>query len=97
MFYRGQKVVCVREAEDVPPNCFGGKVGQIYTIRALLEDPIFGGVDGIWLEEIVNPNNPFWQDEWGLDIRRFRPAVNHKTDISVFKKMLVDANSKIPA
>jgi len=101
-FRIGQKVICVarhREWEaagtaNIP------EVGKVYTVRAL------GPTEGILLVEIVNDvpldysielltgervpptEDEFWQC-------RFRPLVDRKTDISIFKKILDEASLKV--
>ena len=95
-FYLGQKVVCVVK---VPPFSSCGEIcpeyGVIYTVRGLGHCPIAG--DGIYLEEIHNPpvacvggTMERYFENWG-----FRPAVERKTDISIFTAMLT--NQKVDA
>lgn len=93
-FKVGQKVVCV---DDV--FAFGWErivktpvKGQVYTIRQLLTFKACTGavVTTILLDEIVNPVRK-WDAgvmEAGFVPRRFRPVVQRKTDISIFKSLL---------
>jgi hypothetical protein len=81
MFYVGQKVVCVDD-EDAPTL----KLSAVYTVKAIRSRL---GVNrdgtltpGIFLQEVI----PILGIAY--DPRRFRPAVERKTDISIFQKML---------
>lgn len=82
-FYVGQKVVCV----DDSPSKWGDPSlltkGAIYTIRKVVMEG-----RGVWLDEVSHdrPDNIFgYEAFWAW---RFRPAVEKKTDISIFTKML---------
>lgn len=80
MFRIGQKVVCV---DDRPREFYQQPTllvkGQIYTIRGFTESPIDGA--GLLLEEIIINAKPFTNgQERGYLPRRFRPAVERKTD-----------------
>jgi hypothetical protein len=89
-FRVGQKVVCV----DADFSMYGGKAppnlpveGGTYTLRGSVTNGLC-----IWwrLGEISNPTR---DTELGImepafAARRFRPVVERKTDISIFKKML---------
>lgn len=84
-FRVGQKVVCVNDkfivrAEENPI------AGHIYTVRwvgqrntdfvpAMMLQEISGGLHSLGIE-------------YAFAIDRFRPVVERKTDISIFKKML---------
>ncbi len=100
-FYVGQKVVCV---DDEPggypgnaPNLAGLKSGAIYTVRALREHDHSGNM-GLLLCEIIRP---ILSDDCGREqpfyIRRFRPAVERKTDISIFTAMLTPKRQSVDA
>jgi hypothetical protein len=95
----GQKVVCIApHPEWEERGCRVPKVGGIYTVRGIDE------TDGLLLEEIINDpvacidaatgktlkacEDSFW-------LHRFRPLVEHKTDISIFKKMLCSPSEEI--
>jgi hypothetical protein len=100
MFRIGQKV-CIAPHPEWEANGVLNipKVGEVYTVRGL------GESEGILLEEIRNDPPPdysielltgeivpptedeFWQC-------RFRPLVERKTDISVFKKILDRVNTR---
>jgi hypothetical protein len=97
-FRVGQKVVCVEDRFsarcriDIPALPVKG---QTYTVRG-----VYGHANGqmIWLEEIANPLCVL-DDVGGAPIEpcwpscRFRPAVDRKTDISTFTKILDDVNA----
>ena len=97
MFRVGQKVVCVNaEGMKYGPRKWARlTTGQIYTVRALVD-----GMDEdgrLWpallLQEISNPIAPRGV-EYNYASCRFRPIVERKTDISVFKAMLTPAGRK---
>jgi hypothetical protein len=84
-FRVGQKVVCV----DASPAehgfvCFKWIVrGRVYTVRSLTP------YDGLLLEEVIDHTRPHLNGrERGFKSQRFRPIVERKTDISIFKAML---------
>jgi hypothetical protein len=87
MFRVGQKVVCVN-AEGTPELT----LNAIYTITAI--DPDAKDGIGVELAEVEPPGGYI---EWIYDIRRFRPIVERKTNISVFTEMLKTKKSKINA
>lgn len=102
-FVVGQKVVCVVDEWSKAgmmvllahgPHQFPKK-GCIYTIRNI--DVFPGGYIYLHFVEIVNPVISFDHGDWeqGWDHRRFRPLIERKTDISVFKAMLTPAG-RIP-
>jgi hypothetical protein len=91
-FHVGQKVVCV-DAQPNPralPTMDGLQEGQIYHIRWFGEmtHKTWGTFIGIRVQEIFR--QPAWAGDT-IDLpynaRRFRPLVEKKTDISIFKKM----------
>lgn len=88
-FRVGQKVVCV----DDTYSTIGGspsllKYGAVYTVAAV---GLYGGKHPhIDLREVPAPVPLAWEP------RRFRPAVENKTDISIFTKILDDASRKVP-
>lgn len=98
-FHIGQKVVCV---DDGPPEFNlrkeGLRRGAIYTVREVGLRSWFDGAPAVRLMEIIrgpkasetgdeDSDTPFWA-------HRFRPLIEHKTDISVFKKILADASKE---
>lgn len=89
-FYRGQKVMCI---DDKPRGYWATcevKRGEIYTIRAIdLHPDLFPNeYYGLYLEEIVLQPHARWPDwEPSFFIGRFRPLVEHETDISIFKML----------
>ena len=79
-FRIGQKVACVSEfeARDEP----WPQLGRIYTVEALT----MGATEaGLRLVEVPTINPYGWKRS------RFRPAVDRKTDISIFTNMLKKA------
>ena len=87
-FHVGQKVVCVKRGDwvdslDVPNRPV---TNGIYTVRAMADDGI-----GLYFEEIKNaPLNHiegFYEPAWWK--LHFRPIVERKTDISIFKQLLI--------
>ncbi len=101
MFSVGQKVVCVndKEFDDEAPNVIiigdmnGLKEGNIYTIREIFIDPVWGDAE-VKLEEIIRPDDSYTPSvgfyESGFHYSRFRPVVRRETDISIFKEILRD-------
>lgn len=93
-FQVGMKVVCVDDKfsggwDRIVKTPVKGKV---YTIRQLLTFKACTGqvVTTVLLEEIVNPVRQ-WDSglmEAGFVPRRFRPVVQRKTSIEIFKDML---------
>jgi hypothetical protein len=96
----GQKVVCVdaRKRARIPSINYERPQltkGAVYTIREL------DGCDGyhaVRLVEIVEPILDIWIDrgpsEPAWHSGRFRPIVERKTSIAIFKAMLTPAGKK---
>jgi hypothetical protein len=91
-FRVGQKVVCVKGPRR-HRNVNQPKVGEIYTIRLIYPSSLTGE-PGFLLEEIVNGLHPNGR-EYGFYADRFRPVVERKTDISIFKAMLTDKRQPV--
>lgn len=100
-FYVGQKVVCVEASPraDYTPwkvsifDMEGLTEGRIYTVRAV---SVQRGVSVIFVIEI----NRRWKvdgREQGYAAVRFRPIVERKTDISIFKAMLNPSKQEVSA
>jgi hypothetical protein len=92
-FRIGQKVVCIEEPQwpafsysDFPYTEFP-RMGGMYTIRWI--GPGKDETPCVLLREITNPDRG--SGEPTFYARRFRPAVERRTDISIFTKMLTDA------
>lgn len=89
MFYVGQKVICVRHPAKI--KAFFGEayphVGGVFTIREIFEAR---GGECLRLFEISNPPYPYVEGymECGFRTNFFRPVVERKTDISIFKALL---------
>lgn len=85
IFRIGQKVVCVKASgfRRVKPLT----KGAVYTVRDIGPEPNYKDLQWVLLEEVVNSSDPEL-GELAYDAVRFRPAVERKTDISAFKKML---------
>lgn len=112
MFHVGQKVVCVDD-DPGPDRIEGVRDGTIYvltgdldgltegvvyTIRDIVEYP-FDGQLMLYLCEIDRPPllGPSGLFETGFALRRFRPAIERKTDISIFTEILKPKHVKEPA
>ena len=90
MFYVGQKVVCIDNKPQQGDGWWSEEVpvpqeGEIYTIS------IPNYLDNTQSEvchilELLNP--------YGYLVIRFRPLVEKKTDISIFKALLTPINTK---
>lgn len=82
MFYVGQKVVCVDDS--LPANPWHRRhplvLKQIYIVESL-EGPYCIAIDN---------SRRAWQN-W-----RFRPLIEHKTDISIFTKLLTPTRESEP-
>lgn len=92
-FRVGQKVVCIHtfpQAEWTPEIAFPNK-DAVYTIRAIIAYP---AGEGALLREIKNPQVDTFAGfvEPAFTVRAFRPLVERKTDISIFKKMLAPSH-----
>lgn len=94
MFRVGQKVVCVEDKPmlvDIFPYRAAVGVnlikGNVYTIRGVVFD--LKGTLCVYLVEARSPLPPLSNGmERPYFATRFRPLVERKTDISIFKKML---------
>jgi hypothetical protein len=91
-FHVGQKVVCV--SDDFVGKCgeIFPVVGGAYTIRCF-DEPEPDGTTFIFLVEILNIADEYDDDDFGecsFATECFRPAVERKTDISIFTNMLKD-------
>jgi hypothetical protein len=99
-FHKGQRVICIApHPEWEQAGCVTPKVGEIYTVRR------YDDTDGLLLEEIVNDNGfdhtinmetgdivPPGEDSFIPD--RFRPLIERKTDISIFRRILDKTNCR---
>ncbi len=91
MFRVGQKVVCV-DASRLRARA-PLKKGAVYTVRWAGQRPT-DHEPGIMVEEFS-----CWHSrhhlEWSFRATRFRPVVDRPTDISIFTRMLTDADEKV--
>lgn len=93
-FHVGQKVVCISEFEESEAAKYFGValpiVNDVYTVRNLvLCDE---GELGLRVAEITNPEVTHrcgTYAEPAFSYRCFRPAVEKKTDISIFTDLLI--------
>lgn len=92
MFYVGQKVVCVNDVQgdfNLPGFNYHRTAiwdiveGEVYTVKELTTNEITGQPCVKFVELRDRIANCF-----GYNRGRFRPAVEKKTDISIFKAML---------
>ena len=88
-FRPGQKVVCISPTGVDSWRMINCPIkGNIYHVRGYRP----GTSSALWLVELVN--SPVGLDEPTFFDRRFRLVVEKKTDISIFTKLLNDANNK---
>ena len=98
-FRVGQKVVCVEMESLYPPGVVPLEqpiqpvVGSVYTVREIVTGKV-GGVPCLKLHEIpdhlikLKLNGELLLGDVVYDAVGFRPVVERKTDISVFRAML---------
>lgn len=91
-FQIGQRVVCICDDWQPSPALFGFAYpirARVYTIRGF--DP---HIDApfIWLEEIVNPCDGFFEPSWSVVC--FRPVIERKTSIASFTSLLTPSKPK---
>ncbi len=100
-FYVGQKVIfiddnwdyCMRTYKEYWPNL--PIKGCVYTIRQITDNgPLYD--HGLMLCEIHNPIKKFSTGigEGNFKAIRFKPLIERKTDISIFKEMLNPVKNK---
>ena len=102
MFYVGQKVVCIDNTPQPNSLDFGDGerplVGNIYTITFIFKDIATGSnVLCFHLAEIRRDNlsREMWDNEdIGYGAFRFKPLIEKKTDISIFKALINPVNHK---
>ena len=92
-FHVGQSVLCI---DDKAQITIAGekpvKSGETYTIRRIHPD-VRDGMHGLYLEEIVNPHNPFLDEENCYKSCRFRPI--QEQGMSILRAILADPKVKI--
>lgn len=88
-FHVGQKVVCVdgKPYSELTKGGWCPHTGGVYTIRSIFlwDEKPFLRLDEY--HDTGRPNGPWGEGGWNA--LRFRPVVQRKTDISVFKDMLI--------
>ena len=102
MFHIGQRVVCIHGVGCPSANEFLNvpEKGGIYTVRGFVSPDVgYERTPGMLLEEVVNPP---WEYKEGVfepsfHPYHFRPLVQHKSDISVFTRMLDNVRTEEPA
>lgn len=87
MFRVGQKVVCVDASRCYRKIETDLVKGAIYEIEAV---ETFGGDFGL----VVTGARSWWPSG-AYNAVRFRPIVEHKTDISIFTKMLTPKTRRV--
>lgn len=89
-FHVGQKVVCVDDKNwgHPEPPLNWPVTGRVYTVRGFSAAWDENGSNGLLLAEVSSGNYFDAGEEVGFKRRRFRPIVETKTDISIFKRML---------
>jgi hypothetical protein len=92
-FVSGQKIVCVKDDDPLGRPTLVVK-GAVYTVKSVFICPYYG-IPAVTLVGIVQ--NPAVANGWWVGM--FRPAVERKTDISIFTAMLTPrrATKKEPA
>ncbi len=96
-FRVGQKVVCVDDGGSVGTWVGGEDIykGAVYTIHSTFS---FEGDKFVRLFEVKRSRQ--CTEKWGHDgygAHRFRPIVERKTDISIFKRMLLPQKGNVDA
>ena len=99
MFRVGQRVVCVDASAGWTSNSQLLRKHAIYTVSEMT-GPRLGligpdkraVVEGIRVAEIRMEDNRDW-----FRLSRFRPIVERPTDISIFTRILTDADEKVDA
>jgi hypothetical protein len=90
-FRVGQKVVCVDASEGENSGMVLLRKGAVYTVAEICPETRHGH-RGLYVVEVSEAFSfP------GFKVERFRPAVERKTGISVFTKILDDVSRKVPA
>lgn len=88
-FRVGQEVICVNADKQILVAGDRAVVeGERYTIRMTYDHY---GQPGVHLVGVNNPSGR------GYRVERFRPAVERKTDISIFTAMLNPSHEKVRA
>lgn len=94
-FRVGQRVACVSHDDRVLGVPYPS-VGSVWSVRDVVTCPGTGDV-GIRLHGWVSPENKLFGVECILYPHCFRPVVERKTDIGIFKAMLTPSKQKAEA
>lgn len=95
MFYVGQKVVCVDDGHYHASYPFEKPVkGRVYTVSRVYEADDDGEVM-LCLDELDQPGNHEWYQ--GDHSYAYRPVVERKTSIEIFKAMLTPKTEQVSA
>lgn len=94
MFRVGQKVVCVAWPADLITRAEANyaHVGSVYTIRAINVWPDSTKLRFYELDNSHMTARMGGKIEPGFNAKFFRPVVDRPTDISIFTRMLTDAD-----
>lgn len=84
-FQIGQKVVCVDDTPNPKRGASIIKNGAVYTVKGFCRQEHSDGKDGLFLCEVATRETRTLCECFKFE--RFRPAVEPKTDISIFTKM----------
>lgn len=90
MFYVGQRVECIRDSGDQYGREMLIQKGQIYTIASFVISN--WGSEGVTLKEVSPPPGII-----GWKVGLFRPVVERKTSIEIFKAMLTPKTDRVSA
>lgn len=106
----GMKVVCIASPIIIATGMknFGARYpvsGGVYTLREIRDDAPWGGkAIVVLLSEINNEHmigsrrmGTYAHVEPGFNVRGFRPLEARKTDISIFRQMLLSQPKKEPS
>lgn len=96
MFYVGQKVAVIYDGPSFTGRKSRLRVGQVYTVAGFSDEAGLS-YDGDILPRGLLLVEVDARRSCGFDPKRFRPVVDRKTDISIFKAMLNPADKRVEA
>lgn len=98
-FRVGQKVVKFRGAETATKGNRAIRIGEVLTVRAVqtcarVNEEV---QTGLLFQEFSNPliKTTIGMFEPDYDHQNYRPVVQRKTDISIFKSLLIPSKEKV--